>query len=213
MLIRPRTWSLSRSSLVQTTVFWLSVPARSGMARVLRVIEIASENVRLHFISLPLVFRRRGGRKMLEHFVHAFAEVLSVLVRIIGERIGRRASPDQFLCFCVKEIDHQGPYFVRIDCSGCVAKSTESSPAAPSSEAVIERVQGLLILSCLNGKNLDVSPRGNQRPAFRGKSAIYRVLDPVDHERVFRLDLFPREGLVLAKVCTVVVIGFNVLSE
>src|SRR5438034_11139494 len=27
---------------------------------------------------------RRGGRKMLEHFVHAFVEVLGVLVRLVG---------------------------------------------------------------------------------------------------------------------------------
>jgi len=34
------------------------------------------------------VLRRRGGRKMLEHFVHAFVEILGVLVCFIGERIG-----------------------------------------------------------------------------------------------------------------------------
>src|SRR2546421_9055353 len=52
-----------------------------------------------------LVGLRRGGRKMLEHFVHAFVEVLGVLVRLVGERIARGASPDQFLRLCVEEID------------------------------------------------------------------------------------------------------------
>src|SRR5467141_1672057 len=221
MLIRPRTWSLSRSSLVQTTVFWLSVPARGafaarrGMARVLRVIEIASENVRWQFISLPLVLRRRGGRKMLEHFVHAFVEVLCVLVRLVGKRIARRASPDQFLCLCIEEIDHQGSHFVVFDGRGCVAKSTaESSPTTtPSSEPIIERVQGLLIFSRLNGKDLDITSRGNFRPTLCRQSAVHCALDAVHHELVFRLDLFPRVGLVLTKVCTMVVVGLNVLSE
>ena len=128
---------------------------------------------------------------MLEHFVHALVEVLCVLVRLLGKRIARRASPDQFLCFCVEEIDHQSPHRVCFGCRGCVAEPTESSPAATSSEPVIERVQGLLILSRLNGKDLGVTSGWNQRPAFSGKSAVYRVLDPVDHQRVFRLDFFP----------------------
>ena len=29
---------------------------------------------------------------MLEHFVHAFIQILDVLVRIVGERIARRSS-------------------------------------------------------------------------------------------------------------------------
>src|ERR1700732_4063178 len=81
-----------------------------------------------------------GGRKMLKHLVHALIEVLCILVRIIGEGIARGASPDQFLCFCVKEIDHQSPHFVLIDGRGCVAKSPESSPTAASTEPVIERI-------------------------------------------------------------------------
>src|SRR6266404_2788426 len=219
MEIRPRLWSFSRSSFVQTTGFRLSVPARGlfaariGMARVLRVMEIASENVRWRFISLPLVFRRRGRRKMLEHFVHALVEVLYVLVRLVGERIARRASPDHFLRFCIKEIDYQGSHFVGFDGRGCVAKSAAESPAATSPEPVVERVQGLLILSRLDGKDLDISSRGNFRPTFCRQSAVHCTLDAVDQERVFRLDLFPSVGLVLAKVCTVVVVGLNVLSE
>src|SRR5438270_4965714 len=77
----------------------------------------------------------------------------------------------------------------------------------------IEGVQGLLILSRLNGKDLDVASRRNFRPALCCESAVHCALDAVDHERVFCPDLFPRVGLVLAKVCTVVVVGFNVLSE
>jgi hypothetical protein len=42
---------------------------------------------------------------MLEHFVHPFAEVFGVLVRLVGERIARGASPNQFLRFCIEEID------------------------------------------------------------------------------------------------------------
>jgi len=83
----------------------------------------------------------------------------------------------------------------------------------PSSEPVIEGVQGLLILSRFNGKDLDVASRRNFRQAFCRQSAVHRALDAVDQERVFCLDLFPRVGLVLAKVCIVVVVGFNVLSE
>ena len=42
---------------------------------------------------------------MLEHFVHAFVEVLRVLVGFVGERIARRTPPDQLLRLCVEEID------------------------------------------------------------------------------------------------------------
>src|SRR5260370_1363334 len=99
-------------------------------------------------------------------------------------------------------------------CRRCVPKSTaESSPTATSSEPVIERVQGLLSLSCLNSEDLDVTARWNQRPAFSGKSAVYGILDPVDQERVFRLDLFPRVGLVLPEVCAVIVIGLHLLCR
>jgi len=50
--IRPRLWSLARSSLVKTTGFWLSVPACGRLAARERngqgtqVMETASENVR-----------------------------------------------------------------------------------------------------------------------------------------------------------------------
>src|SRR6267142_334749 len=219
MEIRPRLWSCSRLSFVQTTGFRRSDPARGlfaarrGMARVERVMEIASENVRWRFISLPSVFRRRGGRKMLEHFVYALVEVLGVLVGLVGERIARRASPDHFLCFCIEEIDYQGSHFVGLDGRGGIAKSTAESPTATSAEAVIERVQGLLILSRLNGKDLDVTSRGNFGPTFCRQSAVYCALDAVHQELVFRLDFFPRVGLVLTKVCAVVVVGLNVLSE
>ncbi len=43
--------------------------------------------------------------KVLEHLLYTFVEVLRVLGRIIGERIAGRASPDQFLRFCIEEID------------------------------------------------------------------------------------------------------------
>src|ERR1700730_10942564 len=54
-----------------------------------------------------LVFARRRRRKMLEHLVHAFVEVLGVLVRLIRQRIARGAPPQQFLCLRIEEIDHQ----------------------------------------------------------------------------------------------------------
>src|SRR5882672_7619436 len=150
---------------------------------------------------------------MLEHFVHAFVEVLGVLVGLVGERIARRASPDHLLRFCIEEIDYQGTHFVGLDGRGGVAKSAAESPAATSSEPVVERVQGLLILSRLDGKDLDISSRGNFCPTLCCQSAVHCTLDAVDQEPVFRLDLFPSVGLVLAKVCTVVVVGLNVLSE
>src|SRR5947209_19628191 len=100
-----------RSSFVHAAVvFSISPPrglyaARRGIARVPSVTEIESEMVKLRFISLSLVFGRWSGRKMLEHFVHAFVEVLRVLVGFVGERIARRTPPDQLLRLCVEEID------------------------------------------------------------------------------------------------------------
>src|SRR5260370_575179 len=99
----PRGRSFSRPSFVHSTVVFSALPARGlfaarkGMARALRVIEIASEKVRWRFISLSLMLGRRGGRKMLEHFIHAFVEVLCVFVRLVGGRIAGLASPDHFL--------------------------------------------------------------------------------------------------------------------
>src|ERR1700741_755227 len=110
-------------------------------------------------------------------------------------------------------MDHQGSHFLGFDRRGCVAKSAEYSPTATSSESVIERVQGLLILSRLDGKDFDVTSRGNFRPTLCRQSAVHCALDAVDQQRVFRLDLFPGVGLVLAKVCTVVVVSLDVLRE
>src|ERR1700756_2344531 len=99
MEIKPRLWSLARSSLVQTSCLWLSVPARGffaarrGIARVPRVMERASEKVRWRFISPSLAGLRRGGRKMAEHFVHAPIQILDVLLGVVGECVARRASP------------------------------------------------------------------------------------------------------------------------
>src|SRR5205085_5410566 len=93
--ITPRGRRFSRPSFVHSAVVFPVFPARGlfaarkGMASALRVIEIASEKVRWRFISLSLVLGRRGGRKMLEHFIHAFVEVLCVLVCVIRERIAR----------------------------------------------------------------------------------------------------------------------------
>ena len=117
---------------------------------------------------------------MLEHFVHAFVEVLGVFVRFVGERIARGASPDQFLRLGVEEIDDQGSDFVGFNCCGCVAKSAESAPAAASSEPVVEGVQSLFILSGLNGEDLDVTARRNFPPSLRRQSAIHGALDAVD---------------------------------
>jgi len=83
----------------------------------------------------PLSVSSTGGG-MLEHFVHAFAEVLSVLVRIMESVSLEELRQINFSVFASKRSTTKVPTFVRIDCRGCVAKSTESSPAAPSSEAV-----------------------------------------------------------------------------
>ncbi len=71
----------------------------------------ASEMVRERVnLSLAYLGLWRAGREVLEHLCHALVEVLGVLVRIVGERTARCTPPDQFLRFCVEEIDYQGAH-------------------------------------------------------------------------------------------------------
>jgi hypothetical protein len=39
---------------------------------------------------------------LLEHFLHAFIQILDVFVGVVGKRIAARASPDQLLRLGIK---------------------------------------------------------------------------------------------------------------
>src|ERR1700722_19554748 len=94
------------------------------------------------------LFVRRAWRELLEHFVHSLVQVLNVLVGVTGERVARGASPDQLLGLGIKQIDNHSANFVRLGrgCGLAKTSGTEASPTPASTEAVIERIQGLLIV-------------------------------------------------------------------
>jgi hypothetical protein len=45
------------------------------------------------------------------------------------------------------------------------------------------------------------------------EGCIHRVLDAVDHQRIFGLNLLPRVRFVLPEVCVVIVVGLHLLGE
>jgi len=112
----------------------------------------------------------RFWRKMVEHLLHALVEILNVFVRLVRKRVARRAAPDQLLGLCVEQIHNEGADFVGIyRCRG-VSKSAAPSPAA--SEAVLEGVEGLLILSHIDRNDRDVASGRYLNPAFRRQIGV-----------------------------------------
>ena len=79
---------------------------------------------------------------MLEHFVHAFIQILDVLVRVVVERVARGAPPDQLLGLGIEEIDNHSAHLVRIGRGRCLAKTstTKASPTPASSQPVVKSI-------------------------------------------------------------------------
>jgi len=109
------------------------------MARVTQVIEIGVKTSDGNS-SLSLVFRRRGGGKCW-NILSRLCRGSSVLVRIIGERILEELRQINFSGFASKRSTTKSHLYV----STVVVASPihRILPSGASSEAVIERVQGL----------------------------------------------------------------------
>src|ERR1700675_3004260 len=99
----------------------------------------------------PLLLR--AWREVLEHFVHALIQILDVLLGFVGERVAFGASPDQLLRLAIEEIDDHRAHLICFSSSRGLTKTsaTKTPPSPASSEAVIECIQGLLILGDLDG--------------------------------------------------------------
>ena len=150
---------------------------------------------------------------MLEHFVHALIQILDVFVGIVGKRIARAASPDQLLGLGIEEIDDHRAHLVGIGrCCRLTETATSEAPPTPtSSKSVVEGIQGLLILRHLNGDDGDVTIGINLGPAFCCQRSIDSTLDAINIQGIFRLNVFPRIGLVLREVSAAVLISLALL--
>src|SRR5882724_4914568 len=113
-----------------------------------------------------LLFARSRG-KVFQHLLHALVQVLDALVRLVGERVARRSTPQQFLGLRIERVEHQGAYFVVVDVRGCAAATESAAPAPAASKAVVEGVESLLVLCGLNGDQREAAARRNLRKAFR----------------------------------------------
>src|SRR5580693_9999712 len=112
---------------------------------------------------------------MIEHLLHAFVQVLDVLVRLVRKSIAGGSSPNQLLAVCVEKINHQRPDLVSIlsCCGGSEAAEPASpAPAPTAAEIVVERVESLVILTHLQRDNGNVATRFHRRQAFRRQGGI-----------------------------------------
>src|SRR5215472_7928635 len=81
-------------------------------------------------------------RKVTKHLLHSLVEFLDVLVRVVGEGVARRASPQELSGLCVEQVDDQCAYLISICGRGCLSEISKASPPPASSEPVVERGQG-----------------------------------------------------------------------
>src|SRR5436305_2211042 len=155
----------------------------------------------------PLLVRR-AWRELLEHFVHAFIQVLDVLVRVAREGIARAAPPYQLLGLGVEEIHYHRANLVRLSRGGRFTETTaaKASPTPPASQPVIKSIQGLLRVGHLYGHDAHVAPGFHLRPAFSRQRGIDRALHAIDIQGILGLYVFPRVRLVLREICAAVVI-------
>src|ERR1700682_249863 len=152
-----------------------------------------------------------GRRKMVEHLLHTLVKILDVLVGLVRKGVTRGSSPDDFLCVRVEEIDNQRTHLVVVNRCGCVSEATTPAPAA--AEAVVERVETLLILSHLYRYDRDLTARLHRRQALCRQGCIDSLFDAVDPQRVLCLDLFPGVRFVLAKISAAIIVGLHLLCE
>ena len=89
---------------------------------------------------------------MLEQAANILRELLRILLRVATEGVALLSTPNELLCLSVEDVNHQGPNFCDFRSGSCHAVAKPPPPPA-ASEAVIEGVQGLLVMGGLKGGN------------------------------------------------------------
>src|SRR5689334_949800 len=126
-------------------------------------------------------------RKLLEHLLDVFIELLRVLFGVAGKIAARRSSPHQLFRVTVEYAYDQGSDFVVVN-SRCRV-SHAHAPPAPTTEAVVEGVVLLMNRSFLNCDQRDISAGGHLSPSLGCQVLIDGVLHPVVPNGVRRLNL------------------------
>src|SRR5215469_8163634 len=157
----------------------------------------------------------RAWREVLEHFVHAFIQILDVLVGVVGKSVAGGTSPHQLLRLGVEEIDDHGADLVGFSRGRCLTKTstTKAPPAPTSTHPLIESIECLLIAGDLDGYYGNIAAGIHLGPAFCSQSNIDGILDAIHIQRIFRLNVFPRVGLVLSEVCAAIEVGLDLLCR
>jgi hypothetical protein len=73
-------------------------------------------------------------------------ELFLVFLGIARQRLRGVSTPDQLLGLTVEDVDHQRAHRDVFYCRSCKSIATKSAPEPPASQAVVERLQLLLVL-------------------------------------------------------------------
>ena len=113
-------------------------------------------------------------------WLNIFSTLLSSSLMFLSELLERvsLADPRQisFLLFRVEDIDDHSPDLIRFDGRRCITKTSEPAPAPAATESVVERVQRLLVVGCLDGYDGSIATGLRFRPPFRCERGLTAAL-------------------------------------
>src|ERR1700722_11090232 len=165
----------------------------------------------------------RAGREVIEHLLYTFVEAPDVFVGLVRKCVAGRPPPEEFLGLRIEQIDNERDDLVVFDVCGCIAESTtpsESTSAAKSTspppadpEAVVVGVESAVMFCHLRRQYGAIAARFHGCPAFRCQSRVDGFLDPVNPQRILRLDLLPGVGFVSTKVRAAIIVSLHLLRE
>src|SRR5581483_5737793 len=103
----------------------------------------------------------------------------------VRQHIFRAAAPNQLLGFRVIDIDNQGSFFVILLCGCSFAQPTESSPAPPSAEAVVEGLECSLGFGRLDGNDGEIAIAIYGSQSLEHQLLVHSILDSRVPQRVW----------------------------
>src|SRR5271155_4604121 len=115
---------------------------------------------------------------MLEQAAKILSEFLRILLRVATEGVALFSTPNELLCLSVENVYYEGPNSCDFRCGSCHAVAKAPPPPA-TSEAVIEGVQGLLVMGGLKGGNCGTPVGVHSGPPFCGKLGVDVQLDAI----------------------------------
>src|SRR4051812_28535382 len=72
-------------------------------------------------------------RIVLEHLLHAFVQVLDVLIRLAGNCAAGRSSPQQFFRCGVEDVHDERTDLIGLSCGSRISESAAPAPTTPKS--------------------------------------------------------------------------------